>query len=138
MCVCFLRWCKLWHDTLSVRAWAVQVVALQRRLEEEQEVVDAARNQLYDYRQMVTMVGGDAAVRLLLPGSHTLHSPFWHGSAHFTWPRTLSMRHFPRSPPVCTRSCKASCGAARTSQQPWVLAWAFQAVLAHRLQAPAP
>jgi len=35
-----------------------EVSRLQRRLEEEQEVVEAARSQLYDYRQMVTMLQG--------------------------------------------------------------------------------
>jgi hypothetical protein len=34
------------------------VSTLNRRLEEEQEVTEAARSQLYDYKQMVTMVGG--------------------------------------------------------------------------------
>jgi hypothetical protein len=37
-----------------------QVGGLQRKLEEEQEVTDAARSQLYDYKQMVTMVGEPA------------------------------------------------------------------------------
>jgi hypothetical protein len=36
--------------------FGLQVSTLTRRLEEEQEVTEAARSQLYDYKQMVTMV----------------------------------------------------------------------------------
>ncbi len=44
-----------------------QVSSLQRRLEEESEVVEAARNQLYDYRQMVGVVRSGRGERV---GSH--------------------------------------------------------------------
>lgn len=41
-------------------ALAAQVAALQRRLEEEQEVVEAAKSQLLDYKNIVIMVCGAA------------------------------------------------------------------------------
>jgi chromosome segregation ATPase len=51
------------HEQLTA-----QVAALQRRLDEETELLEAARNQLYDYRQMVGTVGAAHTMRVLICG----------------------------------------------------------------------
>ena len=45
-------------ETLSAPSSSMQMAHLQRRLEESNEVVDAIKTQLVDYKSMVTMLQG--------------------------------------------------------------------------------
>jgi hypothetical protein len=49
--------CITMHCPPKAHIATPQVSGLQRRLEEEADLLEAARNQLYDYRQMVGLVG---------------------------------------------------------------------------------